>query len=64
MRNLKAMFTGAEELLRVTASNADAEYASVEQKLERNLTAARDELDRMEHLALLRAKHAVRATDG
>jgi hypothetical protein len=33
MHNLKAVITGAEELLRVTASNVGAEYASVKQKI-------------------------------
>ena len=41
MHDLKAVITGAEELLRVTANNAGAEYAGAKQKVERNLTAAR-----------------------
>jgi ElaB/YqjD/DUF883 family membrane-anchored ribosome-binding protein len=61
--DLKALVSGAEELLKLTASNAGAEYASVKQKLERNLVSARDQIDHLEHAALLKAKHAARATD-
>jgi ElaB/YqjD/DUF883 family membrane-anchored ribosome-binding protein len=63
MHDLKEVIAGAEELLRVTASNAGAEYAATRQKLERSMHTARNELDRLEHAALLRAKHAARATD-
>jgi ElaB/YqjD/DUF883 family membrane-anchored ribosome-binding protein len=63
MRDLKEVISGAEELLRVTAHNAGAEYAATKQKLERSMLAARDELDRLEHQALLKAKQAARATD-
>jgi ElaB/YqjD/DUF883 family membrane-anchored ribosome-binding protein len=61
--DLRALVSGAEDLLKVTAANAGAEYAAAKQKLERNLVSARDQLDHMEHVALLKAKHAARATD-
>jgi ElaB/YqjD/DUF883 family membrane-anchored ribosome-binding protein len=63
MRDLKEVISGAEELLRVTANNAGAEYTATKHKLEKSMHAARDELDRLEHAALLRAKQAARATD-
>jgi ElaB/YqjD/DUF883 family membrane-anchored ribosome-binding protein len=63
MHDLKTIVAGAEELLKVTSTQAGAEYSAVKQKLERSLSAARDELDRIEHVAILKAKHAVRATD-
>ena len=61
--DLKALVSGAEDLLKVTAANAGAEYASVKQKLERNLVSARDQLEHLEHAAMLKAKHAARVTD-
>ena len=61
--DLKALVSGAEDLLKVTAANAGAEYASVKQKLERNLVSARDQLEHLEHAAVLNAKHAARVTD-
>jgi ElaB/YqjD/DUF883 family membrane-anchored ribosome-binding protein len=63
MHDLKTVISGAEDVLKVTANNASTEYAAVKQRLERNLSAARDEMDRLEHAALLRAKHAARVTD-
>jgi ElaB/YqjD/DUF883 family membrane-anchored ribosome-binding protein len=61
--DLKALVSGAEDLLKVTAANAGAEYASVKQKLERNLVSPRDQLDHLEHAAMVKARHAARATD-
>ena len=61
--DLKALVSGAEDLLKVTAANAGAEYASVKQNLERNLVSARDQLEHLEHAAMLKAKHAARVTD-
>ncbi len=63
MHDLKDVISGAEDLLKITANNASAEYAVVKQKLERNLRATRDELRHLEHEAFLKAKHAARATD-
>jgi ElaB/YqjD/DUF883 family membrane-anchored ribosome-binding protein len=63
MHDLKAVMSSAEDLLRVTASNASAEYTATKHKLERSLSNARDEMDRLEHAALLKARHAARAAD-
>lgn len=62
-RDLTALVSGTEDLLKVTAANAGAEYATVKQKLERSLAAARDQLVNLEHAAMLKAKRAARATD-
>jgi len=61
--DLKALVSGAEELLNITAATAGGEYALVKQKLERHLVSARHQLDHLEHAAMLKAKHAARATD-
>lgn len=62
-RDLTALVTGVEDLLKVTASNAGTEYAAVKQKLERSLATARNQLFNLEHAAMLKAKRAARATD-
>ncbi|MCA2997277.1 MAG: DUF883 domain-containing protein [Rhodocyclaceae bacterium] len=63
VHDLKDVVSSAEELLRVTASQAGEEYEATKQKLEAKLRSARDELDRIEHVAFLRAKQAARSTD-
>lgn len=63
VHDLKAVIVDAEDVLRVTANNASAEYLTAKQKLERNLLAAREELEHIEQAAIMRAKHAARATD-
>ena len=61
--DFRAVVDGAEELLRVTSTNTEAGYSAAKTKLEHSLKVARDELDRIERAARLKAKQAARATD-
>ena len=61
--DFQAVVDGAEELIRVTSNNTEAGYAAAKKKLEHSLTVARHELDHIEHVARLKAKHAARAAD-
>ncbi|MFM7462286.1 MAG: DUF883 family protein [Burkholderiales bacterium] len=56
VHDLKEVVSSAEELPRMTASQAAAEYEATKHKLEAKLRSACDELDRIEHVPFLRAK--------
>ena len=61
--DFQAVVDGTEELLRVTANNTEAGYAAAKKKLEHSLKVARDEFNHFDHVARVKTKEAVRATD-
>ena len=61
--DLRAVVADAEALLRASAGEASAGYASAREKLEATLASARAELSRAERAIVERARAAARVTD-
>lgn len=61
--DLRVVMADAEELLRVTASQAGEKAAAARERIQASLSAARVKLTDAERLALDKAKQTAKATD-
>lgn len=63
MADLRVVIGDAEELLKITAGQAGDKAADLRSRIEQRLTAARQDLARLQESAAFEVRHAGRAAD-